>query len=89
MHEPPLAGGPSAQLEHIEAVAQLKEASAAVTTADFTVRLGEPRQQLAIPHQGLIQRELVYSSRGGTLNFVIPHTARQLLNGEVCNLGWS
>lgn len=88
VHEPALAGVPNAQLEYLEAMAQLQEGSAAVATADIAAHLEKQPQQLTMTRQGLIQRELVYSPQRGLLNFVIPHMAHHLLNGGVRDLGW-
>lgn len=88
VHEPALAGVPNAQLEYLEAMAQLQEGSAPVSTADIAAHLEKQPQQLTMVRQGLIQRELVYSPRRGFLNFVIPHMAHHLLNGGVQDFGW-
>lgn len=88
VHEPALAGVPSAQLEYLEAMAQLQDGSAAVSTGDIAAHLKKQPQQLTMTRQGLIQRELVYSPKRGLLNFVIPHMAHHLLNGGVRDLGW-
>lgn len=88
VHEPALAGVPHSQIEYLAAMAELQKDMSPVDTGDIAAHLGKRPQELTMARQGLIQRELVYSPRRGTLNFVIPHMAHHLLHGGIRDTGW-
>lgn len=88
VHQPALLHLPSAELEYLEAMADVQDGHQAVLSAAVAQQLGKRVQQVSMVRQRLIDRELIYSPRRGTLNFVIPHMGHHLKQRTTRDSGW-
>lgn len=88
VHQPALLHLPTAELEYLEAMAEVQDGQQAVPSAAIAQRLGKSLQQVSMVRQKLIDRELIYSPRRGALNFVIPHMGSHLKQRATRDTGW-
>ena len=88
VHQPALLHLPAAELEYLEAMAEVQEGQQAVPSAAIAQHLGKRVQQVSMVRQKLIDRELIYSPRRGVLNFVIPHMGHHLKQRTTRDSGW-